>query len=571
MNIDIRHIPFSRYGAYVALSAEKDKPALTIHNDRRRFAEDDAWKLEIWENGSPAQYQISAVPECVRITCETGVVTAYIRDDDTVVFTSTGPQLRFMPTADIFSYGVDQGGGQYEVITPETRTYTRFLVQKGGAVLSGPHSHSHDFQWNDEPVDLAKQLSVSCMQGTSIVALQMTAAETKAISAISEPEKDICKIREEWEAFLSLLPGFSEQVSETMQAYAQVTWYNMWSSFVRAEGWYAKDTMLMSKKFMSSVWSWDHCFNALAIAQVDRERALDQFMAPFWLQADCGCLPDMWNPQQEVVRGVTKPPIHGWCFSKLMDRFAFTQEELTMVYGHLEKWTNWWMEYRDADQDGVPEYPMGCDSGWDNATVFDIGYFIESPDLSAFLVLQMQCLARISREIGNGCAGEWEQRAKVLLEKLYAHSWTGEFFAAKQNGGHRFQENPTSLLVHMPIILGENLDAEKADKIAEILRTEYLTEYGLSTEKVSSPRYQPDGYWRGPIWAPPTYLVVDGLRRAGKTELAREITEKYLRLSCHVAEGNYENFDAVTGAGLRAPGYTWSASVYMLLFWEYMS
>jgi len=64
-------------------------------------------------------------------------------------------------------------------------------------------------------------------------------------------------------------------------------------------------------------------------------------------------------------------------------------------------------------------------------------------------------------------------------------------------------------------------------------------------------------------------LVVDGLRRAGFKELAREIAEKYIKMSCHVAQGNYENFDAVTGAGLRAPGYTWSASVYMLLFWEY--
>ncbi|MBR3997686.1 MAG: hypothetical protein IKI93_05020 [Clostridia bacterium] len=32
---------------------------------------------------------------------------------------------------------------------------------------------------------------------------------------------------------------------------------------------------------------------------------------------------------------------------------------------------------------------------------------------------------------------------------------------------------------------------------------------------------------------------------------------------------NYENFDALTGLGRRAPGYTWAASVYMMLHLEY--
>ena len=40
-------------------------------------------------------------------------------------------------------------------------------------------------------------------------------------------------------------------------------------------------------------------------------------------------------------------------------------------------------------------------------------------------------------------------------------------------------------------------------------------------------------------------------------------------MSRELAKGNYENFDALTGKGLCAPGYTWSASVYMLLHWEF--
>ena len=52
----------------------------------------------------------------------------------------------------------------------------------------------------------------------------------------------------------------------------------------------------------------------------------------------------------------------------------------------------------------------------------------------------------------------------------------------------------------------------------------HLTEHGLATERPTSPHYQADGYWRGPIWAPATVLIEDGLRRPGQPELADEVS-----------------------------------------------
>jgi glycogen debranching enzyme len=42
-----------------------------------------------------------------------------------------------------------------------------------------------------------------------------------------------------------------------------------------------------------------------------------------------------------------------------------------------------------------------------------------------------------------------------------------------------------------------------------------MTPAGLATELPSSPHYEADGYWRGPVRAPATILVEDGLRRGG--------------------------------------------------------
>jgi glycogen debranching enzyme len=111
-------------------------------------------------------------------------------------------------------------------------------------------------------------------------------------------------------------------------------------------------------------------------------------------------------------------------------------------------------------------------------------------------------------------------------------------------------------------VLGDRLP----DDIRNALRRgieSHLTEWGPATEKVDSPRYQEDGYWQGPIWAPSTYLVVAGLAAAGFGDLADEISRRFCRM-CGKS-GFAENFNALTGEPLRDPAYTWTASVYLLL------
>ena len=58
-------------------------------------------------------------------------------------------------------------------------------------------------------------------------------------------------------------------------------------------------------------------------------------------------------------------------------------------------------------------------------------------------------------------------------------------------------------------------------------------------------------------------LIEDGLRRAGRVDLADEISTRFRRL-CE-RSGFAENFDAVSGDGLRDRAYTWTASGYLIL------
>ncbi len=554
--IDIAHIPFSRYGAYVSVTSEKNGTYLCIRNVRRRD-DDEAFELRFLSDGIEVPFEVTADSEAIRITAGIGNAIIYIRDDRCLAIDSAGIDLQLMQIS-AHGYGIQKTDMLYQMIDVPHRLFALIHLQAGSASLKGPVIKD----WRETPVDRRQILHVSCVDGKALVCMKLSNQESKEIKTPIDTASDLRTIEREWEIFRNKMP---QGVQAHRMAFAEVTWYNLWSCFVRAEDVYHFDAMLMSKKSMCSVWSWDHCFNAMVMSYSDVKAGLEQFLLPFELQSECGSLPDMWNPNMEVVWGVTKPPVHGWCFGKMMDRIDFPEEILHKVYSHLEKWTNWWFEYRDSDNDGIPEYPMGCDSGWDNSTIFDHGYFVESPDLCAYLVLQMDTLSRIALNLGDArLSQEWKARSGVLLATFCEHSWKNERFVAPLSGSHEYDEIPTSLLSLMPLVLGERLDSARFNCLVKTLETCFLTENGPATEALESRFYNRNGYWRGPIWAPSTYMIVDGLLRGGKVELAHRIAKGYCDMSQYRAKGNYENFDAILGTGLCAPGYTWSASVYML-------
>ncbi len=73
---------------------------------------------------------------------------------------------------------------------------------------------------------------------------------------------------------------------------AELATYVLWSATVAPAGVLGRPAVLMSKHWMDKVWSWDHCFNALALAVGDPGLARHQFQLPFDHQDATGALPD---------------------------------------------------------------------------------------------------------------------------------------------------------------------------------------------------------------------------------------------------------------------------------------
>lgn len=388
--------------------------------------------------------------------------------------------------------------------------------------------------------------------------------ETEWDRDLSLPDFNAARVRmdEDLLSVASGMPSLPEPYSETGRLAA---WLD-WSSMVRPAGFLKTESMFMSKNWMTNVWSWDHCFNALALAKGNPDLAWDNFMVMAPFQDASGRLPDSISDTR-IVWNYCKPPIHGWTFRKLTEKMSMTHEQLEAAYGFLSKWTGWWMKYRRIN--GLYYYNHGNDSGWDNSTAFSLLPPVATPELQADMILQMRMLAKLADQLGAPESRDlWNDEADKHRELFLERCFRNGLPVAIQCSTGRIVENE-SLLPYEVLILGDELPQEIRSTIIRVLKSDrFMTPCGFATESPKSPVYRPDGYWRGPIWAPSTALLVDGLERCGEHELAALTAHKFADL-CR-ANGFAENFDALTGEGQRDLAYTWTASVFLTLAAEYL-
>ena len=559
----LAQVPFSRFGSYLAFSLRPstgskglytcDGPDFhtlflrTVHGDA---AHSDVFRVEIVRDGQSVPFTCAA--DATRLHLQTdgnAFAEVCFAGPETVRFRMRGCGLR-LTLAHVGSYGFAQRVAEsvWHINSFENRRCFRLRALHGTLELDAPIA-----------VERCEHIAATFLPGAGSEVCEGEVSEfrvTPPAPVDASFDDVLADVRAEWDKWRA--PG-----ADDAQMLAD---YVCWASVVAPEGHFARPAMLMSKNWMTHVWSWDHCFNAMALTERHPALAWDQFCIPFDGQDDSGVLPDLTNDALRIWN-FTKPPIHGWALRWMLERTdAITPDQLEEIYPRLCRWTRWWLRERDDDGDGLPQYNHGNDSGWDNSTAFDVGFPVEGPDLTCFLVLQMDTLADVARRLGKTReAAQWVQEADALLARLREHFWRGDHFVAPRSGTHDVASDGDSLFPFLPLVLGTRLPADMAGPLLAALREpgRFLTPYGAATESTASPFYTPNGYWRGPVWAPPVLLLVDGLTRRGERELASEIADGFCR--AFRKSGSAENFDALSGTGLRDRAYTWTASVFSIL------
>lgn len=381
--------------------------------------------------------------------------------------------------------------------------------------------------------------------------------------------------RKGWDDWYRRLPA----VPQHLAAAARAAWWTLGVNQLRLGAAPDQRAVVPSKLGYVGHWQWDAYFIAAGLRHGDPGLAREQIQIALDHQRPDGMLPDVVHdqgvladsgtlPPGDVARGfapaggpvpLTKPPLTAWAVAKVHE-VSPDPGFLAGCFAKIERCQRWWLTVSDTDGDGLAEYLHPYSSGLDDSPAFDQGFHCATPDLNAYLAVQYDELARIAGWLGRAADRErLAGQARAHASLLVLRQWDGRRFVTLPGGAgpHTVTDLLPLFCGRLPAPVVDALVADLADPAA------FGTWPAVPTVSRADASYQPDRMWRGPVWLNTNYLLIEGLRRHGRVQAARRLTEQTLRLVC--AGGPFEYFNAATGEpGSRAAAmFSWTAALFL--------
>lgn len=342
-----------------------------------------------------------------------------------------------------------------------------------------------------------------------------------------EPERnsfyrdfDVCaaESRESFEAWYALYSEVDPEYEDLKRVSAYVVWIcccdmpNAPSGFVTQ---YCKT---------DSAYCWQSAYHALGTIR-DANMAVTLLLTMFQYQDRHGQLPDLVDDRQVCFLS-TKPPLQGFVLLNLLERMPgrFTARHFERMYDPFRRWYIWWMDCRDSDRDGIPQYNQGCECSMDTSAMFKKGVPVECPDLISYMALLAEALFVMADALGKrDDAAHWQSERDRLLHELVRDFWDGDRFIARLSGDHSPVQTD-EIEVYTPILLGKRLPRSIMSKLVSDLLDpkKYRSTIGLRHAPLASDSFMRDvvgGFWQ--------IKLAIGLHDTGETRQAMQLLKNY--------------------------------------------
>ncbi len=346
-----------------------------------------------------------------------------------------------------------------------------------------------------------------------------------------------------------------------------------------------------------TVFGWDSFFNALALATVSGRLAWDALLAGLASRYPNGNVPN-WRSRLAGTPDRSQPPVGSFAALKL-HLTCPDADALAAAWPGLRAWNDWWV----ADKRGrprregltpgllawgsdtslvpgreqLPEWEVGAsghqraswESGQDDLPLWEEAEWdpereilaMSAVDLCSYRALDLECLSRIARILGDAASARpLEAERRRLIATMNEVLWcdAAGLYLDELPAGRSSRVAASNFL---PLIAGVP-SARQAGRMVGVLRdpARFRGEWVLPTIPRDDPAFDDQQYWRGSIWPPMNYLVLQGLRRYGFDRVASELAWKGALMflaDCRRTGFCRENFDARSGRGRGRRFQSW--------------
>jgi putative isomerase len=196
----------------------------------------------------------------------------------------------------------------------------------------------------------------------------------------------------------------------------------------------------------------------------------------------------------------------------------------------------------------------------------------ESVDLNAYLYAEKLYLAFLAESLHKTEEAQLYKddaiRLKKRIQDQFYDEEDGWFYDTNLEGTSFIKGAGSDGWTALWANAATQMQAETI-KVKMMDPAKFYTKVPFQTMSKDHPKFDPlDGYWRGPNWLDQAYFGVKGLRNYGFNEDADKATMQLLSGANGLlgkGEPIFENYHPVTGEGLNAKNFSWSAAHIIML------
>jgi len=364
-------------------------------------------------------------------------------------------------------------------------------------------------------------------------------------------------------------------------------------------------------------WFWDSCFHAIVLTHFDIERAKSELRSLLVNAQPDGLVPHVTFWQREKYQEMLstyaiayrspylsdcmQPPLLAEALATVVERgggLAFARELMPAV----RRYYDWLDRVRDPDRDGLVAVLQPDETGLDHTPKFDgylgvatcthaeltsawhrvadpyaeVGrdparmialdrFIVEDVMVNTIYGENLRVLAGLLDDLGDpSTAADYRLRAQETTAALLSRCFDPArgLFLDLAGSAEKHLETSTFTCL-FPLLLPE-LPAEIAASLAAHLEDPraFAARFPVPTVAMTEPSFCPDRLpgslvFRGTTWINVNWYLARGLRRHGRTDLARHIEDRSVELIERA--GFREYYNPHSGEGHGAEGFSWSA------------